>query len=1336
MCRSFVRASFVPSVVTAALLLASLPLLSAEPGGEAAAADEELSEVQVTGTRIQSPNVVSANPITSVSGEEMRQLGMVNVADALTLLVPQNISTYMPNLVGDDQRGSGGAGMETLDRGSFFIGSTVANLRGMDPTFGTRTLTLVDGRRMVSTSNQADVVDLNIIPSNLLERMDVVTGGASTTYGSGAMAGVVNLVLNNRMSGLKLDLDYSENEAGDGASPHVGLSFGTPVFGGRGHFVLGTEWQKQNSIEDCAAARSWCAESRQLFSNITGLGTDPSAVLNPLPGFESLPARFEMSNVRYSQFSPTAAIFDNSSLVESGYRFSDDGTDIEEYPYGFRGGTGQNVINGDGPLITSGTPLRAGNKRTTLFSNFEFDFTNTVTGYMQANYALLEATNRNRYTTGNYCARFDTGQGGTRGTNAPAQAVLSFGFPIGNIGSLIDGTPFTNTRAGQFASGPFLEFLGLTATTSVSYTNGGTNPFSNVNGGNTTPGITWPFWVPYQLSPNGPPSYNFNGNAVGTWIRVKYNNYDNTGRTVPVASTQIGTGNWASGFNNDFWVLESITLTNAFDIGTTTTLPQLGRNSYAFLENLSPEALYRVQNAFGNSLTAGGGTGLNLLYGAFPCGNPGNNTYTAIRKVWNPQVQQYTRSKNETMGAVAGVKGRFGSDWRWDAYYQYGRTDSSARQNDVATNLRLGFALDAVIDDRVGSPTLGQPICRIVRDGVPILDSQGRPLSDPESLARLAFGANAPGGSGTGCRPLNMFGNDYSNYNYYDALGYDAEQTQREALAYAFVETSSSGTTTLQTVALSTNGSLWSGWGAGPLRGAFSFEVREDRVDNEGSQGDFYLRADLARTWADAYGGKTRSTEGRGEFDMPLVSGLDGIDMLSMNVGAAYASYHNKGGAGTTGESATQNVFNWKFQAIFQPFDFIRLRFNRSRNLRAATYRDLFIYQPSLPDEFSILNPWRERTAFSTENQNERYGQVQVGNTGLKPETSDDMTLGMVLSPGGWAQGMRMSIDYFDIKVKDGINVPFNLRNSVRACFEQSGNETRFNAEGEVIVDIRDRFAPQLDACRELTFAEQLDDDGNPIPGTRNLEDLVSFNSSRPTNGLPIKRRGIDVSLNYSFPLNQMLESVPGSASITVRGTRALENSGIQLNSTAAIPGINNAPSTMPLGYTCLGQRLDVLDVDGRLLGANCYTPVDLTGQIRSSTFVPGVAAQPEWTGNVTATYLLGNLTTTLAMRYIGGAVMDKTWGDSLGDANYRNANGQYLTGSIDNNRVKSYMNFSLNGSYNLHVANLKQFQVFGSISNLFDKSPPFTGGGISGATAGFHDTYGRSYRAGVRLQF
>jgi outer membrane receptor for ferrienterochelin and colicin len=143
-----------------------------------------------------------------------------------------------------------------------------------------------------------------------------------------------------------------------------------------------------------------------------------------------------------------------------------------------------------------------------------------------------------------------------------------------------------------------------------------------------------------------------------------------------------------------------------------------------------------------------------------------------------------------------------------------------------------------------------------------------------------------------------------------------------------------------------------------------------------------------------------------------------------------------------------------------------------------------------------------------------------------------------------------------------------------------------------------------------------------------------------------------------------------------------------------------------------------------------------MVGQIRSSVFIPGVAASPEWTGNITASYLVGDLTTSVLMRYIGGARFDNRWIDDPSQPGYYAEDGRPSNASVDNNWVKPYAKFDLNASYNLQVANMKQFQVFGSISNLFDKTPPFTGGGISGASAGSHDTLGRSYRMGIRTQF
>jgi outer membrane receptor protein involved in Fe transport len=1281
-----------------ALMLPSMTF-SAEAAKEE---EDELEEVNITGTRIQVPgNFTSANPINSVSAEEMRQLGIVNAADALLQLVPQNISAYTPALTGDDQAGNGGAGMETMDRGSFFIGNTIANLRGMDPVFGTRTLTLVDGRRMVSTSNQADVVDMNIIPSNMLQRMDVVTGGASATYGSGAMAGVVNLVLNNRQTGFNLDADYGINEAGDGGSPHISGSYGTPLFGGKGHVLIGAEWQKQSAIRDCAAARAWCAESRALFTNTAGSTQNVRDVLSPLPGYEEFPTRFQMANIRYSQFAPTGTIYYNNSTVTTNYRFTEDGTDVDPYALGFRGGTSglngamSNVMNGDGPLVTSGTPLRPSSGRKTMLMNFEYSITERTTAYVQANYAKTDGLNKNRYTTGNYCVRFNSqGVDAQAGGDGAAGQTLIYGAGSAAVTD-VNGVAIVNPqRNALFTNANFRIFLGWS---------GGVLP---------APGPSAPYWIQvsgapaagslttYGATPTVPPNMNI---AFANATNVVY------------ARRRSGT--------TDYWILESMTLTAPFsDPGVPAVLPDAtGRNAYAYLRNLSPEALFQLQSAFttsntlatnfgakfgpdglalsGASNTAGGGAGLDTIYGPTPCAG-----FTAVRKVWNPQLDQWTTSEAETMRTVLGVKGRFGRDWRWDVSYQYGQTDSTSKQNNVATNLRLGMAMDAVIDDRplvngVANPTFNQPVCRVTRDGIPIIDYQGRPVSSPDDLRLLA----------EGCTPINVFGTSFATPA--------AAQSQQQAIDYAFVDSLSTGSNSLQSLTLNTNGTLWQGWGAGPLTGAFGIEVREDKVDNAGTSGNasYYERADLASTWADGFGGRTRVAEYFTEMNLPLVSGQPGVNLWSLNAGVRYSQYSNKGGVGTTGGSASQGTMNWKFQTVFEPFDWVRLRLTRSRDLRAATYRELFINQPRLPDQFAGNNPWRERTAFSTEPQFERWGQVQVGNPNLKPEKSNTLTAGIVLSPGGWAQGMRVSVDYFSIQVQDGIGTPFTSASPMAACWRDSGNVAATYLDGGIDPNgptpINGLIDDNLSSCQEITFGVNPD-------GSRNLQDIVSYNSARPQNLLPYQRRGIDVSWQYMFPVSRIFEELPGNLSLTVRGTRALEASGIQINSSLA----NTAANCAARG--------------GTFSDFNCSIPVELAGQIRNSVFIPGVTASPLWTGTIQVAYLVGDLTTSLSARYIGGATLDNLWSDSPDDPNYKNEAGQFLIGSVDDNHVKPYFNFSLNASYNLKVADMKQFQVFGSINNLFDKTPPFTGGGVSGASASYHDTMGRAYRAGVRLKF
>ena len=94
-----------------------------------------------------------------------------------------------------------------------------------------------------------------------------------------------------------------------------------------------------------------------------------------------------------------------------------------------------------------------------------------------------------------------------------------------------------------------------------------------------------------------------------------------------------------------------------------------------------------------------------------------------------------------------------------------------------------------------------------------------------------------------------------------------------------------------------------------------------------------------------------------------------------------------------------------------------------------------------------------------------------------------------------------------------------------------------------------------------------------------------------------------------------------------------------------------------------------------------------------------GVAATPEWTGNLTASYLVGNFGASMLMRYIGGAVLDKRWVDDPAEPGYFTETGTISNATVDNNSVKAYARFDLNLSYDLRIANMKQFRLFGAVT-------------------------------------
>jgi outer membrane receptor protein involved in Fe transport len=190
------------------------------------------NEVLVTGSRIRRPNLESNIPVTSIIGEQFFQQGQNNVGDTLNDL-PQLRSTFAQQNPG---AGVGIAGLNLLD------------LRGLGTV---RTLVLVNGRRHVGADilNNAVSPDVNTIPNDLIERVDIVTGGNSAVYGSDAIAGVVNFILRRDFNGLQLRANAGISEPGGYAKNQFGSVLAGKNFAdGRGNITASFEYAHQDRV--------------------------------------------------------------------------------------------------------------------------------------------------------------------------------------------------------------------------------------------------------------------------------------------------------------------------------------------------------------------------------------------------------------------------------------------------------------------------------------------------------------------------------------------------------------------------------------------------------------------------------------------------------------------------------------------------------------------------------------------------------------------------------------------------------------------------------------------------------------------------------------------------------------------------------------------------------------------------------------------------------------------------------------------------------------------------------------------------------------------------------
>jgi outer membrane receptor protein involved in Fe transport len=335
-----------PQVPADAAATASTANPTSAEAPEVSPGEEGPQEIVVTGTRIQRAGFTEPTPVTTLGADQLKEAAPGNLADAV-LQLPQLHATN-----GAAQSSGGSAG-----GGQAFI-----NLRSLGIQ---RTLVLLDGRRFVPSGSNgvAGAVDISLFPSALVQRVDIVTGGASAAYGSDAVSGVVNFVLNKRFTGLEGEIQGGETKYGDDQDVKGSLAFGTAFADGRGHFLASAEGYRSDGISSISA-RSWAVQGWDRIPN----GTTPNSfIVTP--------------NTRASNEAYTGLI---TSGLAKGTTFDQAGNPVA-FNYG-NAVSSQYMAGGDGVNPGSLPSLVGSLNRKVGFARLSWDLNDNWTAAIEGNY--------------------------------------------------------------------------------------------------------------------------------------------------------------------------------------------------------------------------------------------------------------------------------------------------------------------------------------------------------------------------------------------------------------------------------------------------------------------------------------------------------------------------------------------------------------------------------------------------------------------------------------------------------------------------------------------------------------------------------------------------------------------------------------------------------------------------------------------------------------------------------------------------------------------------------------------------------------------------------------
>jgi outer membrane receptor protein involved in Fe transport len=309
----------------------------------------------ITGSRVGRTSFNAPQPVNVLSAQQMANQSISTVGDALNQL-PSFRATGTPTA--------------NLYRVGASVAARTMDLRGLGPK---RTLVLLNGRRLPPSSDNG-TIDLNQVPSILVARTEVVTGGASAAYGADAVAGVVNVILDTNLTGLKAEASAGTSKYGDAEEFYAALAGGTGFADGRGHTVLGVEWYKQNGAGDLES-RPWGRRHVNYVSNSGWPGNgQPAIIVSPNAVFILTPG----------------GVIPSGPL--GGTQFDANGNPV---PFQFgdpRGGILQ--VGGDssikGAYLLDETPLLVPNKHISIFSHTTYELTPSISAVLEGSYAWVK----------------------------------------------------------------------------------------------------------------------------------------------------------------------------------------------------------------------------------------------------------------------------------------------------------------------------------------------------------------------------------------------------------------------------------------------------------------------------------------------------------------------------------------------------------------------------------------------------------------------------------------------------------------------------------------------------------------------------------------------------------------------------------------------------------------------------------------------------------------------------------------------------------------------------------------------------------------------------------